>query len=305
MSNLATLGLRKPLVALAVLTVAAAGVSCKGTSTATTTPSGTSSTASLFAKLPAAVQASKEIKVGSDVAYAPIEFFKEGTQQVQGVDYDIGQALGSNLGVKVTFVNTPFDAQPAALKAKRFDMIMSARTDTKTRQAEVDFVDYFTAGTAILVQKGNPKNVNSLDDLCGKTVALEKGTTQADVAEGQATKCQTAGKAVLNVLKLEKDTDALQQLKIGRSDADMNDFPVAAYNAKTSGGGNDFQVTGQQFQSAPYGVAFTKDNTQLRDAVQSALKAIIADGTYDQILSKWAVSAGALKTADINGGTGT
>jgi polar amino acid transport system substrate-binding protein len=305
MSNLATLGLRKPLVALAVLTVAAAGVSCKGTSTATTTPSGTSSTASLFAKLPAAVQASKEIKVGSDVAYAPIEFFKEGTQQVQGVDYDIGQALGSNLGVKVTFVNTPFDAQPAALKAKRFDMIMSARTDTKTRQAEVDFVDYFTAGTAILVQKGNPKNVNSLDDLCGKTVALEKGTTQADVAEGQATKCQTAGKAVLNVLKLEKDTDALQQLKIGRSDADMNDFPVAAYNAKTSGGGNDFQVTGQQFQSAPYGVAVTKDNTQLRDAVQSALKAIIADGTYDQILSKWAVSAGALKTADINGGTGT
>jgi polar amino acid transport system substrate-binding protein len=80
---------------------------------------------------------------------------------------------------------------------------------------------------------------------------------------------------------------------------------VAAYNAKTSGGGNDFQVTGQQFQSAPYGIAFSKDNAQLRDAVQLALKAIIADGTYDQILSNWAVSAGALKTADINGGTGT
>src|SRR5882672_10803339 len=116
MSNLATLGLRKPLVALAVLTMAAACVSCKGKSTATTTPSGTS-TASLFAKLPAAIQASKEIKVGSDVAYAPVEFFKEGTQQVQGVDYDIGQALGSRLGVRVTFVNTPFDGQPAALKA--------------------------------------------------------------------------------------------------------------------------------------------------------------------------------------------
>jgi polar amino acid transport system substrate-binding protein len=226
MSNLATLRLRKPLVALALLTVAAAGVSCKSKSTATTTPSGTSSTATLFAKLPAAIQASKEIKVGSDVAYAPIEFFKEGTQ-VQGVDYDFGQALGSKLGVKVTFVNAPFDGQPAALKAKRFDMVMSARTDTKTRQGEVDFVDYFTAGTALLVQKGNPKNINSLDDLCGKTVALEKGTTQADVADGQATKCQTAGKATVNVLKLDKDTDALQQLKIGRSDADLNDFPVA------------------------------------------------------------------------------
>jgi polar amino acid transport system substrate-binding protein len=305
MSNLATLDLRKPLVALTVLAVAAGCGSSKSTSTATSTPSGTSSTASLFAKLPAAIQTSKEIKVGSDVAYPPIEFFKEGTQQVQGVDYDIGQALGSKLGVKVTFVNAQFDGQPAALKAKRFDMVMSARTDTKTRQAEVDFVDYFTAGTALLVKKGNPKNVNSLDDLCGKTVALEKGTTQADVADGQSTKCQAAGKAPVNVLKLDKDTDALQQLKIGRSDADLNDFPVAAYNAKTSGGGNDFQVTGQQFQSAPYGIAFSKDNTQLRDALQLALKAIIVDGTYEQILSNWAVSAGALKTADINGGTGT
>jgi polar amino acid transport system substrate-binding protein len=284
---------------LALLTLAVGCGSSKSTSTATST----SPTAGLFDKLPAAIQASKEIKVGSDVAYAPIEFFKEGTQQVQGVDYDIGQALGSKLGVKVTFLNAPFDGQPAGLKAKRFDMVMSARTDTKTRQAEDDFVDYFTAGTAILVQKGNPKNINSLDDLCGKTVALEKGTTQADVADGQSTKCQAAGKATVNVLKLDKDTDALQQLKIGRSDADLNDFPVAAYNAKTSGGGNDFQVTGQQFQSAPYGIAFSKDNTQLRDAVQLALKAIIADGTYDQILSKWGVSAGALKTADINGGT--
>jgi polar amino acid transport system substrate-binding protein len=298
-SNFVTLGLRKPLVFLALLTVAAGCGSSKSTSTATSTPSG------LLAKLPAAIQTSKEIKVGSDVAYAPIEFFKEGTQQVQGVDYDIGQALGSKLGVKVTFLNAPFDGQPAGLKAKRFDMVMSARTDTKTRQAEDDFVDYFTAGTAILVQKGNPKNINSLDDLCGKTVALEKGTTQADVADGQSTKCQAAGKATVNVLKLDKDTDALQQLKIGRSDADLNDFPVAAYNAKTSGGGNDFQVTGQQFQSAPYGIAFSKDSTQLRDAVQLALKAIIADGTYDQILSKWGVSAGALKTADINGGTGS
>ena len=305
MSNPARLGLRKPLVALVLLAVAAGGVSCKSTSTATSSPSGTPSSATLFAKLPAAIQTSKEIQVGSDVGYAPIEFFKEGTQQVEGVDYDIGQALGAKLGVKVTFVNTPFDGQPAALKAKRFDMVMSARTDTKTRQAEVDFVDYFTAGTGILVQKGNPKNINSLDDLCGKTVALEKGTTQADVADGQSTKCQAAGKATVNVLKLDKDTDALQQLKIGRSDADLNDFPVAAYNAKTSGGGNDFQVTGQQFMSAPYGIAFSKDNAQLRDTVQSALKAVIADGTYDQILSTWGVSAGALKTADINGGTGT
>ena len=108
-------------------------------------------------------------------------------------------------------------------------------------------------------QKGNPKHISSLDDLCGKTVALEKGTTQEDVANAQATKCTDGGKGKITILPLDKDTDALQQLKIGRSDADMNDFPVAAYNAKTSGGGNDFEVVGQQFQSAPYGIAVRKD----------------------------------------------
>ena len=83
----------------------------------------------------------------------------------------------------------------------------------------------------------------------------------------------------------------------------MNDFPVAAYNAQTSGGGNDFEVVGDQLGAGPYGIGFRKADTQLRDAFQAALKAIIADGSYDQVLTKWHVTAGALKTAAINGGT--
>jgi polar amino acid transport system substrate-binding protein len=275
-------------------------------SATTATTAGTTATtaASLFSMLPQSVQSAKEIKVGSDVSYAPIEFFKLGTQQVEGVDYDIGQALGTQLGVKVTFTNSTFDGLITAMTTSgRFDMIMSAMTDNTTRQKTVDFVDYFTAGTAILVAKGNPKHIQSLDDLCGKNVALQKGTTQETVAQTQSKTCTSAGKPKITLLSLATDTDALQQLKIGRSDADMNDFPVAAYNAQTSGGGNDFEVAGQQFQSAPYGIAFPKTNTQLRDAVQAALKAIIADGTYDKILSTWQVTSGALKTAQVNGGT--
>ena len=135
-------------------------------------------------------------------------------------------------------------------------------------------------------------------------MALEKGTTQADVADAQSQKCTGGGKQAINVLKLDKDTDALQQLKIGRSDADMNDYPVAFSDAQTSGGGNDFEVAGSQFASVPYGIAVPKASTPLRDAIQAGLKAAIADGTYDRVLAKWHVSDGALKTAAINGGTG-
>jgi polar amino acid transport system substrate-binding protein len=273
----------------------------KGT---TTSRPSTAGAGSLKSKLPPAIASAGVVKVGSDVAYAPIEFFKEGTQEVQGLDPDLADALGTKLGVKFQFTNSTFDGLITAANAGRFDLIMSSMSDTKKRQdSGVDFVDYFNAGTSIIVQKGNPKKINSLDDLCGTTIGLQRGTTQEDVAKGQDKKCQSSGKGSLNILTFDKDTDALQSLKAGRSVADMNDFPVAAYNAKTSGGGNDFEVVGEQIEAGPYGIAIPKANEQLRNAIQEALQAIIADGTYDTVLAKWGLEKGALKTAAINGGT--
>jgi polar amino acid transport system substrate-binding protein len=273
----------------------------KGT---TTSRPSTAGAGSLKSKLPAAIASAGVIKVGSDVAYAPIEFFKEGTQEVQGMDPDLADALGTKLGVKFQFTNSTFDGLITAINAGRFDIAMSSMSDTKKRQdSGVDFVDYFNAGTSIIVQKGNPKKINSLDDLCGTTIGLQRGTTQEDVAKAQDKKCQSSGKGSLNILTFDKDTDALQSLKAGRSVADMNDFPVAAYNAKTSNNGNDFEVVGEQIEAGPYGIAIPKANEQLRNAIQEALQAIIADGTYDQVLAKWGLQKGALKTAAVNGGT--
>jgi polar amino acid transport system substrate-binding protein len=282
---------------LALLLAACGNGSSSGSSSGTT-----SGVTDLGKQLPASIQQSKQLKVGSDVAYAPVEFFKVGTQDVQGIDWDLAQAMGQKLGVTVSFANTTFDGIIPALTAKRFDVIMSAMSDTPERQKQIDFIDYFNAGTSILVKKGNPEGIQSLDDLCGKTIALQKGTTQVDVATAQQSKCQAAGKPKITVLTYDKDTDAQLQVRSGRAVADMNDFPVAAYAAQTIGGGNEFEVVGEQIEAGPYGIGVRKDDTQLRNALQNALKAIIADGTYDQILQKWNVTKGALKTAAINGG---
>jgi polar amino acid transport system substrate-binding protein len=251
-------------------------------------------------------RASPEIKVGSDVEYAPIEFFKEGTQQVQGLDYDLAQALGRKLGVKIAFVNdTDFAGMIGALQAGRFDIIMSAMNDTAERRGKgVDFIDYFSAGSSILVRKGNPTGVRGVDDLCGQTVAVQKGTTQdTDILTPQEPKCRSAGRS-MTVLRFEKDTDALQQIKSGRAVADVEDFPVAAYNAAVSGAGNDFEVVaGQVGSQGSYGIAVPAANSRLRNDLRDALRAVIDDGTYDRILARWNVSAGALKTAAINGGS--
>jgi len=254
-------------------------------------------------KLPEAIAEERVIEVGSDIAYPPVEFFEEGTQTAIGIDVDICNAIAAKFGEGFTcrFANTTFDGIIPALNAKRFDFIMSALSDTEERRQAIDLIDYFNAGTSILVAKGNPANIRSVDDLCGKTIGLQNGTTQEELANAQKAKCQANG-SDLEILTFDKDTDALLALKAGRSVADMNDFPVAAYNAKVSGGGNDFEVVGAQLDPAPYGIGVRKDDVALRDALREALQAIIADGTYDQVLAKWDVAAGALKTASINGG---
>ena len=301
MRKLATLGL-----AFAMATALVACSSSSKPASSNTTPTTTASGADLFSKLPAAIQSSKVIRVGSDIEYPPIEFYKENTTQTEGLDYDLAQAMGAKLGVKFKFIDdTDFAGIIGAMQAGRFDIIMSAMNDTAERRAKgADFIDYFTAGTSIIVKKGNTLGIKTPDDFCGRTVAVQKGTVQdTDVLTPQVTKCQTAGKP-LNVLRFEKDTDALQQVKNGRAVANLEDFPVAAYNAKISGGGNDFEaIDVPGIGPGDYGIAVLKANTQLRDALQAALKAVIADGTYDQILTKWNVTAGALKTASINAGT--
>jgi polar amino acid transport system substrate-binding protein len=249
-------------------------------------------------KLPQAIQDSKEIKVGSDIAYPPVEFDENGT--AVGIDPDLAAEMGKKLGVKFTFSNSTFDNLIPALKSKRFDIIMSAMSATEERAKEISFVTYFTVGTSIVVKKGNPEGIQSLDDLCGKTVSVQDATTQEDVALEQQKKCEAQGKT-LKVLTPKTDPEALLDIKSGRAVADMNDFPVAAYNAKTAGGGNDFEVVGEQIDAGPYGIGIRKEDTQLRDALLEAFKAIIADGTYQQVLEKWNVAKGAVTAPEVMG----
>ncbi|MBY8344124.1 ABC transporter substrate-binding protein [Streptomyces spinosirectus] len=276
--------------------------------------SGTSSaSAPLASKLPADIKKAGVIKVGSDIAYPPVEYMQSG--KAVGIDPDIADALGKQLGVKFEFQNGKFAQLIVGLQAKRFNVIMSAMNDTKDRQNGIDsdtgkkigngidFVDYFTAGTSILVQKGNPKGIKTLDDLCGKVVALQQGTTSEGIAKAQSKKCTKDGKKAINLQTFDTDPEALLRLKQGASVADLNDFPVAAYNAKTSGGGKDFEVVGEQIEAGPYGIGVSKESTQLRDALQAAVDAIIKNGDYQKIMKKWNVVDGAVTEAKINGGS--
>ncbi|MEX3103186.1 ABC transporter substrate-binding protein [Streptomyces sp. ST1015] len=271
----------------------------------------TSASAPLAAKLPADIRSKGVIKVGSDIAYAPVEF-KDASGKTVGIDPDLAEAMGKQLGVKFEFENGTFDTLITGLRSKRYDIAMSAMTDTKNRQngidgdtgkkvgEGVDFVDYFTAGVSIYTPKGKDQGIKTWADLCGKKIVVQRGTVSEDLAKSEAKKCPK-GKTIA-MESFDNDQQAQTRLRAGGADAGSSDFPVAAYAVKTSGGGNDFQLVGEQVEAAPYGIAVAKTSTQLRDALQAAMDAIIKNGEYTKILTKWGVTAGAVTQAAVNGG---
>ncbi|MDC2958480.1 ABC transporter substrate-binding protein [Streptomyces gilvifuscus] len=273
--------------------------------------SAAASSAPLASKLPTSIRDKGVIRVGSDIAYAPVEF-KDSAGKVVGIDPDLAAAMGKQLGVKFQFQNGTFDALLTGIRSDRYDIAMSAMTDNKNRQEGVDpdtgkkvgegvdFVDYLTAGVSIYTRKGDTKGIASWSDLCGKKLAVERGTVSEDLAKSEAKKCPSGKK--LTIEAFDDDQQSQTRLRSGGADAASSDFPVAAYAVKTSGGGKDFQVVGAQVEAAPYGIAVSKENTQLRDALQAAMNAIIKSGEYQKILDKWGAEDGAVKESVINGG---
>ncbi|MEV6949538.1 ABC transporter substrate-binding protein [Streptomyces sp. NPDC051172] len=273
--------------------------------------SASTSTAPLAGKLPQAIKDKGVVKVGSDIAYAPVEF-KDNSGKVVGIDPDLAAAMGKQLGVTFQFDNGTFDALLTGLRSNRYDIAMSAMTDNKNRQQGVDpatgkkvgegvdFVDYLTAGVSIYTRKGDTKGITSWSDLCGKKLAVERGTVSEDLAKSEAKKCPSGKKITIEAF--DDDQQSQTRLRSGGADAASSDFPVAAYAVKTSGGGKDFQIVGGQVEAAPYGIAVSKESTQLRDALQAAMNAIIKSGEYQKILTKWGAQDGAVKESVINGG---
>jgi polar amino acid transport system substrate-binding protein len=213
------------------------------------------------------------------------------------------------LGLIPHIENTVFLTIIPALTGGKCDIIVSAQNINADRLAAVDMIPYFQAGQAFLVQKGNPAGINTAEDLCGKKVAAETGTTEVDNLTGAGdfkkngfpTICSKAGKPDPTAKPYDKDPDALNALQAGTVDAYFGDLPpVVDYATKHP----------DQFEVAPVpplapaieGISVAKPNTALRDAVKATLIAMINDGTYLTILKKYAVDSGAITVDRVNKG---
>jgi len=158
-------------------------------------------------------------------------------------------------------------------------------------------VSYFKAGISFFAKKGSNPGVETIADLCGKTVAVEKGTVEAEEVEKQNKKCKAEGKGEIKSEVFPGQSEVNLALSSGRAQVAMADSPVAAYQVKQSNGG--FELVGKSYEFAPYGLAVKKGGG-LAKPIQSALKELIANGTYKKILEKWGVQEGAITEPQIH-----
>ncbi len=299
---------RKSVLAVAAVILLAA---CGGTSNSSSPPSTLGKVDRIAAEVPSNMKG-QTLQIATDATYEPNEFVDPTSGNITGWDTDFGLALCKVMGVQCTFQNVTFSTIITQLKAtsSRYQFSLSSWSPTQDREdSGIDFISYYRAGEAWIVKASGGATINSAADLCGKTVAVETGTTEESDAytymgqgaggapvAGQSDKCKSAGKADIKVLSFDKQTEANAALLSGRADAGWLDQPVAAYQVKQSNG--QFKLSGQPCSVAPYGLAILK-GSPLEQAITDAVKYMIDNGFYKQVLDKWGVADGAIQTSDV------
>jgi polar amino acid transport system substrate-binding protein len=248
-----------------------------------TTTGGSTTTTKASITAPTGLITPGTLTVGSDTTYPPQEFIDTATGKATGFDVDLITEMAAHMGLKTNVVTANFATIVDDLKAKRYDVVISAQTITADRQKQVDFVPYFNAGQSILVAKGNPKKINAVADLCGKTVGVQDGTTELDTLNAANKADCKANPAKLTILGAQ--TDVINLLVNGRVEATFQDSPVTDYYLKLNPG--RFEVAGSIINAAPEGISIRKGDTSMSTAVQQAFNAVKADGTYDSLFTKW------------------
>jgi polar amino acid transport system substrate-binding protein len=287
--------------ALALLALAGCGSSKSSSTMSSTSSTATSAVDTAIARqVPAAIKSKGTLSVATEAQYAPNEFIAPDGHTVIGMDADLLTALGQVMGLKVKLINSNFETIIPGLASGRYDLGASSFTDTKEREKTVDFVDYFQAGISFYAKSSANPGVKTLADLCGKTVAVEKGTTEQEEATKQSGACTKEGKKAVNVLSFPGQNPVNLAIASGRAELAMADSPVVLYQIKLSNG--TFKLAGETYGVAPYGIAIPK-TTGMTAPTLAALKKLIANGTYTQILAKWGLQSGAISEPKVNGAT--
>jgi ABC-type amino acid transport substrate-binding protein len=213
------------------------------------------------------------LTVGSDIPYPPFEQGKAGNYT--GFDIELMEAIAEQMGRKAEFQDTSFETIFRDVAQGKFEAVVSAATITDEREKAVDFSNpYYLSEQAVLVKEGS--DIESLEDLDGKTVAAQQGTTGLELAKEKLGDSE--------IRPYPEGPDAVNALKAGTVEGVVIDAPVAQNAVEKSGG---VEIAEKVPTEETYGIAVGQGETQLLGEINKALKKVEQDGTYKKIYEKW------------------
>ena len=233
--------------------------------------------AALVLALCTTTASAKKLIVATDTNFPPFEFKDPESGKHTGFDVELWDAIAKEIGAEYDLQPMDFNGIIPGLLSGQLDVGIAGMTIKPERAQVVDFSDpYYNAGLLILVKADNA-DITDVKGLAGKVVSTKLGTTSEDFAKKEA-----GAKEV----KLFPNNDAMfMELLAGGADAVIFDSPVVAEFMRTAGKGQ-VKVVGPLYMGQSYGIAFPK-GSELRDKVNTALKEMKDDGTYEKLYVKW------------------
>ncbi len=220
-----------------------------------------------------------KIVLGTSADYPPFEFHKQidGEDVIVGFDVEIAKAIANELGVELEIKDMKFDGLLAALQTGKVDVVIAGMNPNEDRRKAVDFSDvYYKEVQSVITKTDNVDNIKTLDDLKGKKVGVQKGTTMESIAQEKMTESE--------IKALGKVTDIVLELKNDKVDAIVMEKPVAkAYIAANP----DIAMTGIELEPEDTGfaVAVKKGNEDLVSSINDVLKKLSDEGKIDQFIA--------------------
>lgn len=230
----------------------------------------------LISVLPGCGQETLKVRIATDATWPPFEYVDEQTMDIVGFDIDLIKAIADEAGLDIEIINVAWDPLLAGMAQCQYDAAISAMTITDERKEVMLFSNpYFEAGQLVTVEFDNT-DIKSKEDLGGKTVGAQIGTTGSFEVE------KIAGAT----LKTYDDIGlAMQDLMNGQIDAVIADNPLAMGYADANP--DRLKTVGAVFTSEYYGIAVCKDKPELLERINEGLVKVKAEGLIDELILKW------------------
>ena len=212
--------------------------------------------------------------MSTNAAFPPYEMTTD-SGEFEGIDIETAQAIADKLGLELQIDDMDFDAALLAVQQGKSDMVMAGVTVTDERQNVMDFTDSYATGIQSIIVKED-SDIASVDDLAGKKIGTQRGTT------GYLYCSDDFGDE--NVVAYDDGLTAVQMLNNGQVDCVVIDnAPAKEFIAANPG----LKLLDTAYVEESYAIGIGKGNTELKDAINTALEELKADGTLQAIVDKY------------------